>query len=96
MRRAAKQKTLYIANRIGFEMPWLAATFDKLKARHGLDADQIWAVLPESPLFGEDQRGILVHGLAAWLSGDHVKAIKNRPRGAPVLRQQSSGGIQRP
>jgi hypothetical protein len=64
-----------IANRIGIEMPWLAVAFDKLKVRHGLDADQIWAVLVESPLFGEDQRAIVVDGLAAWLSGDHVKAI---------------------
>ena len=56
-------------------MPWLAVAFDKLKVRHGLDADQIWAVLVESPLFGEDQRAIVVDGLAAWLSGDHVKAI---------------------
>jgi lysyl-tRNA synthetase class 1 len=64
-----------IATRIGFETPWLATAFEKLKARHGLDAAQIWAVLAESPLFRDDQRAVVVDGLAAWLGGDHIKAI---------------------
>ena len=42
-----------IADRIGFEMPWLAIALEKAKTRHGLDADKIWTVLSESPLFAE-------------------------------------------
>ena len=64
-----------IANRIGFEMPWLAIALEKAKTRHGLDADKIWTVLSESPLFAEEQRVLVTDGLTAWLSGDHVKAI---------------------
>ena len=64
-----------IANRIGFEAPWLAIALEKAKTRHRLDADKIWAVLSESPLFAEEQRILVTDGLTAWLSGDHVKAI---------------------
>jgi len=54
---------------------WLAVAFDKLKNRHGLQPEQIVAVLIESPLFGEEQGAVLVEGISAWLGGDHVKAI---------------------
>jgi hypothetical protein len=64
-----------IATRIGLEMPWLAMAFEKVKARHGLDAKQLWAILAESPLFKEDQRAMIMDGLTAWLGGDHIKAI---------------------
>jgi lysyl-tRNA synthetase class 1 len=63
------------ANRISFEVPWLAVAFDKLKTRHGLEPEQIVAVLIESPLFGEEQGAVLVEGISAWFGGDHVKAI---------------------
>jgi Domain of unknown function (DUF4209) len=64
-----------IANRIGFEVPWLAVAFDKAKTRYGLEPEQLVGVLMESPLFGEEQRAVLVEGISAWLIGDHVKAI---------------------
>jgi lysyl-tRNA synthetase class 1 len=56
-------------------VPWLAVAFDKLKNQHGLEAEQIVAVLIESPLFGKEQGAVLVEGISAWLGGDHVKAI---------------------
>ena len=64
-----------MANQIGLEAIWIAATFDKLAERYAMTADQIVDTLSASPVFASARRSILVSGIQAWLSQDYIKAI---------------------
>jgi lysyl-tRNA synthetase class 1 len=64
-----------MANQIGLEAIWLAASFEKLVRRYGATAEQIMDALSASPVFANARRSILVSGLSAWLSQDYIQAI---------------------
>lgn len=66
---------MQISENIGFSVPFLAAVIDRLRDRHTPSADDLLAILHQSPAFDEDRRELVHAGLAAFLDGDLLKAI---------------------
>lgn len=63
----------HVATDLGFRAPWLHWALDHARGTHDVDASDIVAWTNRTGLFGD---GRLLHeGIAAWLSGDHVKAF---------------------
>ncbi len=60
---------------IGFYQPFLIYTLAKLKERYSPTVEQILLFLRLSPLFTEEDNGLLQAGLEAYWNDDFVKAI---------------------
>ncbi len=55
--------------------PFLQVAWERLKAKHSVDLEQLIAWLSQSEFFPPTRRQFVREGLAAWLAGDMVKAI---------------------
>ncbi len=65
----------HLAQTIGFYQPFLSYVIEAVVTEFQPTADDILAVLYQSPLFLESRRSILRDGLSAYLSKDHLKGI---------------------
>lgn len=63
-----------ITETLGMETPFLGAVIDRLRERHALTVGHVVDFLAQSPAFDEPRIRIVSEGLAAYFSGDHVKA----------------------
>jgi len=69
-------RTIYHAAReIGATAPWVHVAFVRIREKHGLDIERFVSWLSASPFFPAARMPLLREGLAAWFSGDWVKAI---------------------
>ncbi len=66
---------MQLAQHIDFYNFMLSRTLDHLRKSANITTDVILSVLYESPVFAAERRPILEEGIAAWLAGDHAKAI---------------------
>jgi len=66
---------MQLAQHIDFYNFFLSQTLEHLRKTADITTDVIVSVLYESPVFAPDRRPLLEEGVAAYLSGDHVKAI---------------------
>ncbi len=65
----------HLAQTMGFYQPFLSYVIETIATEFQPTADDILAVLYQSPLFLESRRSILRDGLSAYLSKDHLKGI---------------------
>ncbi len=65
----------HLAQTMGFYQPFLSYVIEAIATEFQPTADDILAVLYQSPLFLESRRSILRDGLSAYLSKDHLKGI---------------------
>lgn len=64
-----------LAQTIQFYQPFLALALDRLRERHKFTTEDILGEIYKSPIFEENRRELLKEGLAAYESGDFLKAI---------------------
>jgi hypothetical protein len=66
---------MQLAQHIQIQNLFLNRCFEQLRGNGTLTTDAILAVMDESPVFTADRRVLLQEGLAAYINGDHTKAI---------------------
>ncbi len=65
----------HAANLFNWHAPWLYFALNRAREKHGFDLEKLVAAFSESPFFAPNREPLLKEGLAAWISGDPVKAI---------------------
>jgi hypothetical protein len=66
---------MQLAQHIDFYNSFLSQALEHLRKTAEITTDLVLSVLYESPVFAAERRPLLEEGIAAWLAGDHAKAI---------------------
>ncbi|MCK4342012.1 MAG: DUF4209 domain-containing protein [Phycisphaerae bacterium] len=95
-----------MAEDLGFCMPFLRATIDKVCDKFSMSTDAVLDFLFQSPAFEEDRRPLIQMGVEAYLRGDHAvsahmlvpqieAAVRNLVvgLGGPILERGRHGGM---
>lgn len=66
---------MQLAQNIQIENGFLHQSLAHLRSKTTITAEEILAVLDESPIFAPERRPLLQEGIQAYLDGDHIKAL---------------------
>lgn len=76
------------ATLIGQRAPWLHIALERTKDKWGLNTDNLFEWLTQSPLFPPNAHSLLRAGIEAWFTEDHLKAIHLlTPQAEAALRE---------
>lgn len=65
----------HAARVISQQGPWLNLAWQRIRAKHNADLEAVLEWLSQSPCFPTERLPFIRQGLAAWLTGDHVKTV---------------------